>query len=85
MLNKIRSYIRKRINENFEGGGTILSVGDEVSSTFGNSIVNNIELTDEHGNETGKTVQHVPWDSMFVVDLNNGRWAKRHQIKPIKI
>ena len=83
MSSKIRSYIRKIINENFEGA--VLSIGDEVSSVFGNSIVNNIELTDEHGNETGKSVQHVPWDSMFVVDLDNGKWAKRHQIKPIEI
>lgn len=83
MSDIIRSYIRKLINENYES--TTLSVGDEVSSVFGNSKVINIELTDEHGQETGKSVQHVPWNSMFVVDLENGKWAKRHQIKPKNI
>jgi hypothetical protein len=68
-----------------------LKVGDEVIWRGGFGIdppqrvkVTGIEIC-ELGEKYGDPVEEVEWSKRdrIVVDLENGRWAKGHQISPI--
>lgn len=69
----------------------ILKVGDQVMwrGSFGSdapkkAVVENIELC-RAGQKYGEPVDEVSWSDKdkIVVDLDNGHWAKGHQISPI--
>jgi hypothetical protein len=69
----------------------ILKIGDKVMwrGGFGTeapkeAIVESIELC-KSGDKYGDSVDSVDWSKKdrIVVDLNNGHWAKGHQISPI--
>ena len=89
---KLRRAIKKILFESIQDNNSeILSVGDVVVYEPDNSTypklakVENIELVDQEGKETGKTVQNIYWNSTFIVDLDNGKWARNFQIKPTTI
>ena len=69
----------------------VLKIGDKVMwrCCFGGdapkeAIVESIELC-KAGAKYGDSVDSVVWSKIdrIVVDLNNGHWAKGHQISPI--
>ena len=69
-----------------------LKVGDQVMwrGGFGSdapkiATVENIELCKYAGAKEGDSVGSVDWSKKdrIVVDLDNGHWAKGHQISPI--
>jgi hypothetical protein len=70
----------------------VLNVGDKVMwrGSFGSEspkevVVEGIELC-KPGEKYGMSVTQVDWSKKdrIVVDLDNGHWAKGHQISPIK-
>jgi hypothetical protein len=69
-----------------------LKIGDKVMwrGGFGGdspkeAIIESIELCKYAGAKYGDSVDSVDWSKKdrIVVDLNNGHWAKGHQISPI--
>lgn len=69
-----------------------LKIGDKVMwrGAFGTeppteAIVTGIELC-EYGCKYGESRSSVDWKDQdrIVVDLDNGHWAKGHQLSPIK-
>jgi hypothetical protein len=65
-------------------GDTVMWRGGFGSEAPKEAIVESIELC-RAGEKYGDSVSSVDWSKKdrIVVDLNNGHWAKGHQISPI--
>lgn len=60
-----------------------LCVGDKVMSRYGEATVIGIERTAEEGDKYGVKVEEVSWLDNFIVDLSNGHWSYKENIKKI--
>jgi hypothetical protein len=74
--------------EKIQRPGPRLRVGDMVRwrGSFGSAPaqlarVEHIEAT-APGEKYGAEVDSVSWTASFVVDLDNGHWARSHQLEP---
>lgn len=72
-------------------GVRILSIGDDVNSTFGRAKVEGITLVIEPGDKGeigGQQVAQISWAlvkaNWAIVDLSNGHWCYGDQVSPVE-
>jgi hypothetical protein len=65
--------------------GTILKVGDIVSSHHGESKITRMEIVEDGAKDEGIQVEKIYWSMKdhIVVDLENGHWAMGYTLLEI--
>ena len=59
----------------------MLCIGDKVMSRYGEATIIGIERTAEEGEKYGVKVEEVSWLDNFIVDLSNGHWSYKENIR----
>jgi hypothetical protein len=63
----------------------MLSIGDKVMSRYGEATIIGIERTSKEGEKYGVKVEEVSWLDNFIVDLSNGHWSYKENIRMLGI